>query len=238
MRLNLNLVRLTGGSILEQLQLEEALLRTDDRNWCIIQDGVDPSIVMGISGKSEEMLNIPLLQEKPVPLIRRFSGGGTVFVDRNTAFVTFIFQAGELGINPCPDKVFCWSDSVYRSVFDGLPYRLMERDYIFDDRKFGGNAQYMRKDRWLHHTTLLWDYDKQNMDYLMLPARRPQYRQDRDHSEFLCRLCDYLPARDMLWKRLEEVLRRDFDVTEQRFEDLLSVMHLPHRKSTFQITPA
>lgn len=46
-----NLVRLKGISILQQLHLEEQLLRTSSDNWCIVNDGTnDRNIVMGISG--------------------------------------------------------------------------------------------------------------------------------------------------------------------------------------------
>ena len=46
-----NLLRLRGYPILQQLRLEEALLRADKANWCIINDGTpSPAIVMGISG--------------------------------------------------------------------------------------------------------------------------------------------------------------------------------------------
>ena len=49
-----HVVRMRGVPILQQLRLEEALLRTDDRNWCLINDGgpndLPPSVVMGISG--------------------------------------------------------------------------------------------------------------------------------------------------------------------------------------------
>jgi hypothetical protein len=46
-----NILRLRGYPILKMLQLEEALLRTDDRNWLLLNEGTDrPAIVMGISG--------------------------------------------------------------------------------------------------------------------------------------------------------------------------------------------
>lgn len=47
----MNLVRLKGFPILQQLHLEERLLRNSSDNWCIINDGTDnPTIVMGVSG--------------------------------------------------------------------------------------------------------------------------------------------------------------------------------------------
>lgn len=49
-------------------------------------------------------------------------------------------------------------------------------DYVFGDRKFGGNAQSITKNRWIHHTSFLWDYEVNNMAYLKLPKRVPEYR--------------------------------------------------------------
>ena len=46
-------------TIFEQLRLEEVLLRNDDRNWCLLNVGQEPpSIVMGISGVAEKLLNV------------------------------------------------------------------------------------------------------------------------------------------------------------------------------------
>ena len=47
----IKLVRLNKMPILRQLLLEEALLRADSGNWCIVNNGTSvPAIVMGISG--------------------------------------------------------------------------------------------------------------------------------------------------------------------------------------------
>ena len=51
--IDLHLLRLENIPILEQLAIEEALLRTDHRNICIVNSGTPPAIVMGISGKAE-----------------------------------------------------------------------------------------------------------------------------------------------------------------------------------------
>jgi len=58
-------------------------------------------------------------------------------------------------------------------------------DYVLGQRKFGGNAQAISKDRWLHHTSFLWDYEQHHMELLKHPSRTPEYRAGRDHSEFI-----------------------------------------------------
>jgi hypothetical protein len=45
------LLRLRGVPVLEQLRLEEALLRATSQNWLVVNDGTPgPTVVMGISG--------------------------------------------------------------------------------------------------------------------------------------------------------------------------------------------
>ena len=48
-------LRLAAMPILQQLQLEEALLRATTDNWFILNEGTpDPTIVMGVSGYGED----------------------------------------------------------------------------------------------------------------------------------------------------------------------------------------
>ena len=85
----IRLLRLaTGTPILTQLRLEEALLRHTSDNWCVMAEASGPpSIVLGISGKPAKMCNLDLVARDRVPLIRRFTGGGTVVVGDGTLFV-------------------------------------------------------------------------------------------------------------------------------------------------------
>ncbi|KAK4803256.1 hypothetical protein SAY86_001459 [Trapa natans] len=202
----MNLIRLEGLPILKQLHLEEELFRTSKDNWCIINDGTDdPTIVMGISGKPAELLDIKPVLHDEIPVIRRFTGGGTVIVDPGTIFATFICNKEAVpGLQPYPRPIMSWSSLIYEQVFQGIGnFRLCENDYAFGDRKFGGNAQSITKRRWIHHTSFLWDYDARNMSYLRLPKRAPEYRMARDHMEFICRLKDYLPRSTFINKTVE-----------------------------------
>ncbi|CAI9753096.1 unnamed protein product [Fraxinus pennsylvanica] len=204
----MNLVRLKGVPILQQLHLEERLLRKSSDNWCIINDGThDPTIVMGISGKPVELLEIdPVLQDE-LPVIQRFTGGGTVIVDQGTVFVTFICNKDAVpGLQSYPRPIMSWSSLVYQKVFQGIgDFSLRENDYVLGNHKFGGNAQSIIKNRWLHHTSFLWDYEISNMRYLKLPKRTPEYRQARGHLEFICRMKDYIPRSNFIDRTIDAV---------------------------------
>lgn len=229
---DLYLIQLGGCSILKQLQIEEALLRTDIRNWCLINTGAAPSIVMGISGDEKVLINKTLFDEKPVPIIRRFSGGGTVFINEETMFVTFICNSEELNIPSFPEHIFQWSEKVYKPVFQEGQFKLQENDYVMDDKKFGGNAQYLCKNRWLHHTSLLFNFDLSQMEYLNFPKKVPHYREKRSHEDFLCKLNTYFPSKEALQSKIETSLQNQFQLKMTNVNELENLLAKPHRKST------
>lgn len=187
-RPKLHLIHLKNVPIFEQLQLEEALLRADERSFCIINQGSPRAIVMGISGDTVSHLDTDAVRRDQIPVIRRFSGGGTVIVDENTLFITFIMAKEELDLPAFPEPILLWSAEIYSSAWQIPHFQLIENDYCIGEKKCGGNAQYIKKDRWLHHTSFLLNYSEHNMNYLKLPAKRPAYRQSRPHHEFLTKL--------------------------------------------------
>ncbi len=231
--MKIHLLHLHNVPIYEQLLLEEALIRTDERNFCLINTGSPRAIVMGISGKPEELLHMDRVREDQIPVIKRFSGGGTVIVDENTLFISFLIAKSSCDISPYPEPILRWSAELYASSWQIPSFHLAENDYAIGLKKCGGNAQYIRKDRWLHHTSFLWDYEPANMEYLQLPAKRPAYRIDRPHSEFLCRLKDHCPSRDLLIAQLKQELVKRFYIEELSLE---SIHPAPHRQATQRIS--
>lgn len=227
----IHLLNISQLPIFEQLQLEEALLRTDDRNWCLINVGSPPSIVMGISGDPKFLINPESFQARPLPVIRRFSGGGTVVIDENTLFITFICNQPDIQIPSYPEPVLRWTESFYKPLF-GKEFRIQENDYVLGNKKIGGNAQYFKKDRWLHHSSLLWDYDKKRMEYLLLPRKMPKYREARSHEDFVCAFKEHFPDKKHFQERFINELSGAFTIQETKLEVAQKSLTCPHRKST------
>lgn len=232
----LHLLKIENVPIFRQLQIEEALLRADHRNFCLLNTGSTPAIVMGISGNPETLINKKILQQNPVPVIRRFSGGGTVFINEETLFVTFICNAEELDVPCYPQNIFKWSEKVYHSVFHPLDFKLQENDYVIGNKKFGGNAQYLRKNRWLHHTSLLFDYNLSQMNYLNFPEKVPKYREYRNHADFLYKLKTHFLNKNVLKENIEIALQNQFNLKEINFSEIESLLECPHRKATVFIS--
>lgn len=226
----MNILKLTNVPILEQLRIEEALLRADQGNWCLINTGAPPAIVMGISGKPHLLLDLEKVRRDQVQVIKRFSGGGTVYIDPQTVFVTLICNVADFSICSQPKPILEWTEKLYQPLFKG--FSACENDYVFGKRKFGGNAQYLQKGRWLHHTSFLWDYDPAKMEYLLLPEKRPNYRQDRSHTDFLCTLRPQFPKRDELVDSLYKHIKAFFKGEEVSEVFIQEILTKPHRKST------
>lgn len=193
-------------SVKEMLCFEEALLRADKRNWCVISEGpIQPTVVLGLSGKLHDLVYVDAARNAGAKAVRRFTGGGTVVADRGTVFISLcLSRFSALGAPQYPKEIMAWSEKLYAPVFASLlglgsasdtssEFRLCENDYCMGDVKFGGNAQAVSRDRWLHHTSFLWDINAAHMALLKIPPKRPAYRRDRGHGEFLTGLSAHVP---------------------------------------------
>ncbi|XP_056691156.1 uncharacterized protein [Spinacia oleracea] len=181
-------------------------------------------LFVDIIRKPAELVDVKSVLRDKISVIRRFTGGGTVIVDHGTIFVSFICNKEAVpGLQAYPQPIMAWSSLLYDEVFHGaLDYKLRENDYVFGSRKFGGNAQSITKNRWIHHTSFLWDYQDANMTYLKIPQRAPKYRQERDHSEFICRMKDILPRSDFI-DRTIKAAETHFSLTSIPLDEIASL---------------
>jgi hypothetical protein len=85
--------------------------------------------------KPEEQVDLAAAAAAGVPVIRRFSGGGSVVVDEHTLLVGLAGTAaavvgegaGENGVELGPRGLMAWTEGVYGPVFGGVgPFALRE----------------------------------------------------------------------------------------------------------------
>lgn len=194
--MTLNILTFQNLPIFDQLCLEESLLRANSDNWVLINIGSPKAIVMGISTKPEDVIDLSKTTKDNIPIIQRFSGGGTVIVDENTLFVTFIFQKNTHTFELYPKTILEWTAAFLKKSLPLPHFALQESDFTLYDKKIGGNAQYIKKDRWLHHTSFLWDFSPHNMNYLLHPKKEPSYRQGRSHLDFITKLSPHISKKE------------------------------------------
>ncbi len=210
--MDIDIIYLKNVPIFEQLLLEEKLLRKKEGNFCLFNVGSSPAAVMGISGKPHELLDKEKIREKNLPVIKRFSGGGTVLIDENTLFVSFICNKNAFSFPSYPERIMQWSENVYKNSFNLEGFALKENDFVIENLKCGGNAQYITKDRWIQHTSFLWDFCPKNMECLLHPPKTPPYREGRSHKEFLCTLKDHFSSKEVFFQKIADHLQQEHKI--------------------------
>jgi lipoate-protein ligase A len=211
--------------IYDQLLLEEELLRTSNDNFCLINAGSSPACVMGISAKPHDVLEPSFFEQTEIKLIKRYSGGGTVIVNEQTLFFTLICNKSQWNTKPFPEPIM---RSVEPIIADAIPScRLYQNDFVIGERKCGGNAQMITRDRFVHHISFVWDFDPFQMAYLKQPEKQPAYRAWRAHNDFMIPLKELMPW-DVLQSRLTTSCHRLLGAQPTK----LSRQNLPHRAST------
>ena len=135
------------------LAVEECLLKSSAEEYLILYVN-EPSVIIGKHQSGHREANTKYITENQIPVIRRISGGGTVFHDRGNLNFSFISQS-EPGkqvdfrkyTNPVID--FLKSAGI-DARFEG------KNDLKVDGLKISGNAEHIHGNRVLHHGTLLF----------------------------------------------------------------------------------
>lgn len=211
--MSFHIIHLDNVPIFEQLLLEERLLREDSRNFIVLNTGSPPAIVMGISGKLDELVHKENTLKKNCPVIKRFSGGGTVFIDQDTLFLSFIGNKSLFNFPAYPERILKWSEGFYQGALALPDFSLRENDFVIGPKKCGGNAQYITKDRFLQHTSFLWDFNPSNMECLLHPKKTPEYRQGRNHLDFLCCLKEHLLSKEEFFNKIHAHTKKNYETT-------------------------
>jgi len=177
----------------ENLALDEILLQKVDadpslailRTW----EPTNHFVVVGRSNHVETEVDEPQCRLESVPIFRRTSGGGAVVVGPGCLAYALILPLnptlranGVVGVTQAVMEVVATALS---AVAPGIQVRGTS-DLVIRDRKFSGNSQRWLKNAFLHHGTILYDYDLPRIERLLrLPSREPDYRSHRPHAEFV-----------------------------------------------------
>ena len=187
------LLDLTLPSPAENLALDEALLDEMD------EQGGDPVlrfwesdrhfVVLGLSCRLTDDVDIGTCRKDNVPVLRRASGGGTVLLGPGClsyALVLPLALHGELAdirstnhfvLERMAKALNRWEPAI---AFRGIS------DLAIDGVKISGNAQRRKRQALLFHGTILYAMQVDMISrYLKQPSRQPEYRGGRSHAAFL-----------------------------------------------------
>jgi len=135
------------------LAIEEILLKERKDEYLIL--GVNtPSVIIGKHQSAHMEINTKFVTENGIPVIRRISGGGTVFHDMGNLNFTFIRKSEtgkQLAFREYTKPVIEFLLSMgIEAKFEG------KNDIKVGGLKISGNAEHVHRNRVLHHGTLLF----------------------------------------------------------------------------------
>ena len=119
------------------------------------------TVIVGLHQNTAQEINKGFIDKENIPVIRRLSGGGAVFHDKGNLNFTFITRE--------PDESTIDFASSCKPIADalnsmGIPVEFRGRnDMTVEGKKFSGNARYYRDGRLMHHGTILFDVNLDNL---------------------------------------------------------------------------
>ena len=213
------------------LALEEFLLRHVPYESCMLWQS-RASVVIGKHQNALAEVNVPFVWGENIPVIRRLSGGGTVFHGSGNLNFTLI-REGESGklidFKKHTQPVIAFLNNL------GIPARFEgKNDLRVHGLKISGNAEHVLKNRVLHHGTLLFDSDLKQLNEAI--SVRPGRYVDKSVQSVRSRVAnvsDFLPEPISFGdfkSKLELYLKsffqqelqkkgRDFDISDHHLSD-------------------
>ena len=133
---------------------EEYLLMNSSEDFFIIYCN-EPSIIVGKHQNAIAEINLEFVRERGLTVVRRLSGGGTVYHDRGNLNYTFITNGSEGNLVDFKKHTQPIID-VLQTL--GVDARIGgKNDIRVSGKKISGNAEHLYKNRVLHHGTLLFN---------------------------------------------------------------------------------
>jgi lipoate-protein ligase A len=187
---------LTLPDLAENLALDEALLLEAEggrggevlRLW----EWPQPGVVLGSGCRLAEDTDPAACLAGGVPILRRASGGGTVLLAAGCLCYSLVLSYDRDSALRAIRSSYCYILGQIRAALTELVPGITcagTSDLALGGRKFSGNSQQRKRRFLLHHGTLLYHFDLDQVGrYLRLPTRQPDYRGGRDHEAFLTNL--------------------------------------------------
>lgn len=149
-----------GTDPAHNLSFEEYLLTQRDQDFFLVWRN-KPSVIVGRNQNAVAQINHLFTHRYSIPVLRRISGGGTVYHDLGNVNFSFICDKRQTSTR---DYRRFLSPVVRFLKHLGVAARLAgESDIMLDSGKISGNAQHHHKGRVLHHGTILFDTRLENL---------------------------------------------------------------------------
>ncbi|MCF2641676.1 lipoate--protein ligase [Roseburia hominis] len=120
-----------------------------------------PTLMVGKFQNTLEEINLSYAKQHHLNIVRRMSGGGTIYTDMGGWQFTFIIpgKTQEISFGEYISPVI---EALHNMGIAGASFN-GRNDLVIDNKKFSGNAQYLYNGFTLHHGSLLFDTNIEQM---------------------------------------------------------------------------
>lgn len=129
---------------------------------------VDPTVICGRNQDIEKEVNLDYCRRNGIDVVRRRSGGGAVFADRENFMFSYI-TAGDNVTAEFARYTAMVANALCRLGMEAVPTG--RNDIVIRNRKVSGNAFYHIPGRCIAHGTMLYDFNIDNISGALTPSR-------------------------------------------------------------------
>ena len=209
------------------LASEEYLLKQTDDYYIYLWVN-DRAVIVGTNQNAIEEVNLSYTERAGVKVVRRLTGGGTVYHDKGNLCYTIIapYNAEEDNYKKFTAPVIEYLKSLgVNASFSG------RNDIVIGDKKISGNAQTVYKNRIMHHGTILFNADTEELTKCLNPSKiKMQSKGIKSVRARITNVIEHLPINmsiDEFKAGLKEQFLKDCDNYEfsdidyQKIQDLI-----------------
>ena len=203
------------------LAFEQFVLETKTKgDWLILWQNAN-TVVVGLNQNTAEEINRDFTEKHGIRVVRRMTGGGAVYHDLGNLNYSFISDVGDAETL----SILRFAEPVCKALRAmGTEAEISGRnDIVIEGKKVSGCAQRIRKNRILHHGTLLFSSDSGMIaDALRVDPAKFVSKSAKSVRSRVGNIQDYLPESiDVyeFWNRMLEELSCDGMFREQLTEE-------------------
>ena len=191
----------------ENVAFDEAILEWAEKQSAKgallrLWESTQPMVVVGRSSRVEQEVDVAFCRREGMPVLRRSSGGAAIVTGPGCLMYALVLShAVQTELSDITRAHAFVMKQLTRAIGPlvsdaGTVACVGTSDLVLDAgsdvasaRKFSGNSLRMKRTHLLYHGTLLYDFDLALITKcLRTPPRQPEYRQKREHGEFVANL--------------------------------------------------
>jgi lipoate-protein ligase A len=146
-------------------------------------------VVVGRSSRVAQEVNVAACEAAGIPILRRASGGAAIVAGPGCLMYGVVLRYQDRDhlrmLDEAHRHVLGIVAQAVGTLLPGVEH-CGTSDLAIAGRKFSGNSLRCKRDHFLYHGTLLYDFELTLVEQLLqTPPRQPEYRDGRGHGAFV-----------------------------------------------------